>query len=291
MSGDGGASATVRLRGRLADLGPALRRIAETVLTDPRAASGMTIGDLARASDCSEATVVRLSHELGYGGYREFRMRLAEETAVAREREGDGAYAGDIDPDDELAAVVGKIAAADTRAVQETAEGLDLAALADVAGAIAAAGRIALFGAGASGLAAADLQSKLARIGLAATVHVDAHGGLPAAALLRAGDVAIGLSHSGRTADVIDALGIAREAGARAVAITSAPASPLAGSAWRVLLTAAHESAFRSGATASRIAQLTVVDCVLVAVAQQLPDLGRDALARTRAAVEHRRVG
>jgi len=282
---------TVRLRGRLGDLRPALRRIAEVVLADPSGAGAMTIGELAHAADCSEATVVRLTRELGYPGYRAFRLRLAEETAVARERSGRTAYEGDIDPADDLAAVVGKIATADARAVGDTARVLDLEVLATVADLVLAARRIAVFGVGASGLAATDLQQKLARLGLLCTVHVDSHDGLPTATLLGEGDVAIGLSHTGRTIDVVDALRIARERGSATVAITNSPASPVVEEAGAVLLTAAHESTFRSGATASRIAQLTVIDCVFVAVARQLPDLGHDALRRTRASVEDRRLG
>lgn len=285
----GGACVLTRLRGRRDDLQPALRRIAEVILADPSAASALPIGDLARAAACSEATVVRLARDLGYSGYRDFRFRLAEESAVARDR--GSAYEGDIDPDDDLAAVVGKIAAADTRAVQETADALDLEVLGCVADAIAGARRIASFGAGASGLAARDLHAKLSRVGLASSVHVDVHEALPAASLLREGDVAIALSHTGRTAEVLDVLHAAAEGGAETVVITDAPASPLARAAAHVLQTAAHESAFRSGATASRIAQLTVVDCVFVAVAQRLPDLGRAALARTREVMEGRRVG
>ncbi|UYG18032.1 MurR/RpiR family transcriptional regulator [Brachybacterium huguangmaarense] len=282
---------TVRLRGHLGDLQPALRRIAEVVLADPSGAGAMTIGDLARAAGCSEATVVRLTHELGYQGYRDFRFRLAEETAVARERSGRTVYEGDIDPADDLAAVVGKIATADARAVGNTARVLDLEVLGAVADHVLGARRIAVFGVGASGLAATDLQQKLARIGLLCTAHVDSHDALPTAALLGEGDVAIGLSHTGRTVDVVDALRIARERGSVTVAITNSPASPVIEEADAVLLTAAHESAFRSGATASRIAQLTVIDCVFVAVARQLPDLGREALRRTRASVEDRRLG
>lgn len=285
-----GPATTIRLRGRLDDLQPTLRRIAERVLQDPRAASGMTIGDLARAAKCSEATVVRLANEVGYSGYREFRLRLAEETAIANVRAEDTQYAGDIDADDDLETVVGKIATADTRAVQDTASALDLETLRAVSAAIGDARRIALIGVGASGLAAQDLHHKLARVGLASSAHTDVHDALPAAALLHPGDVAVGFSHSGRTADVVDALRVARDSGATTVAVTDAPASPIARLAAHTLLTAAHESAFRSGATASRIAQLTVVDCMFVAVAQRLPDLGRDALARTRTAIDDRRL-
>lgn len=279
----------LRLRGRLDDLQPTLRRIAEVVLADPAAASAMTIGDLAREASCSEGTVVRLAHELGYAGYRDFRFRLAEETAVARLREDTAGYDGEIEPGDSLAAVVGKIAQADARAVQDTASAIDLAALQRIARAVLGARHIAAFGVGASGLAAIDLQQKLSRIGLLCTAHVDVHEALPMATLLREGDVAIALSHTGRTADVIEAVHIAEEAGALPVALTSAPASPLARACREVLVTAAQESAYRSGATASRIAQLTAIDCLFIAVAQLMPDHGRTALARTRAAVEDRR--
>lgn len=290
MRAAGGGSVTVRLRGRLDDLQPKLKLIAEVVLADPPTASGMSIGALARAAGCSEATVVRLATDLGYGGYREFRRNLLEETAIARERTSTGAYQGDIDPDDDLATVVGKIAVADARAVQETAQALEIDVLAEVAQAISDAPRIAIFGAGASGIAGLDLQQKLTRIGLNCSAHRDVHDGLPAAALLGPGAVAVGISHTGQTADVIDAIRIAGEAGATTVAVTNAPSSVLARSVDHLLITAATESPFRSGATASRIAQLTVIDCVLVAVAKRLPDLGRQALATTRSAVENRRA-
>ncbi|GAB2539931.1 MurR/RpiR family transcriptional regulator [Brachybacterium huguangmaarense] len=287
----GGTSVLVHLRGVADDLSGALASLARTVLADPGRASTLTIGDLAREADCSEATVVRFTHELGCSGYRDFRLRLAEDTAIERSHHDGEVFAGDIDAEDDLATVVGKIAAADARAARATASSLDLAVLADLAAAIAGARRIAVFGAGASGLAAQDLGAKLGRIGLMCTAHVDAHAALPAAALLGKGDVAIALSHSGRTDDVVAALRVARAAGARTAAITNSPASPLVAQAEHLLTTAATESALRSGATASRIAQLTVVDCVFVAVARLLPDLGRDALRRTREAIADRRSG
>lgn len=280
----------VRLRGRYEDLGPALRRIADVVLADPDAAGRLPIGSLATAAGSSEATVVRLAHELGYAGYREFRQRLSEESAAAREREGASEHVGDIDPADDLTAVIGKIAAAEVRAVQDTAAAIDLDVLAHVASAIHAARRIALVGVGASGLAAADLQQKLARVGIMATLHTDRHDALPTATLLTGEDVVIGVSHTGRTADIVDALRLARAGGARTVAITNAPGSTLAREADHVLVTAAQESPLRSGATASRIAQLTLVDCVFLAVARELPDFGAAALDRTRASLQDRRL-
>lgn len=284
------APVSLRLRSRLPDLQPALRRIAEILLADSAGAAAMTIGQLARAAECSEATVVRFAHEVGFDGYRDLRFHLHEEAVALQQRAVQDGYAGDIDPQDDLGTVVGKIAAADSRAAQDTARGLDLSALAATAEAILTARRIVLLGVGASGLAAVDLQQKLSRIGLLATSHLEAHEALCTTALLEAEDVLVCISHTGRTDEVVAAMRLAAKGPATTVAVTAATASPLAVAADHVLLTAAIESTFRSGATASRIAQLTVVDCIFVAVAQQLPDLGRDALRRTREAVESRRL-
>lgn len=280
----------LRLRSLRGDLKPALARIADLILSDPAGVASMTIGDLAREADCSEASVVRFARQLGFRGYRDLRFRLHEEAVAAATAGEDHSNDGDIDPSDDIATMTGKIAAADSRAVHDTVRGLDLEALTRVADAVAPARRIVLFGVGASGLAATDEQQKLARLGLPAVVHTEAHNGLPAVALLDSDDVLIAFSHSGRTAELLDATRIAREAGVRVVAVTGAAGSPLAKTADDVLLTAAVESELRSGATASRIAQLTVVDCIFVAVATRVPDLGREALRRTRAAVDDRRV-
>jgi DNA-binding MurR/RpiR family transcriptional regulator len=70
------------------------------------------------------------------------------------------------------------------------------------------------------------------------------------------------------------------------VAITNFPRSAIARVADHVLTTAARETTFRSGATASRLAQLTVVDCVFVGVAQQTFESSQQALQATHDAVE-----
>ena len=57
-----------------------------------------------------------------------------------------------------------------------------------------------------------------------------------------------------------------------------------------VLLTAARETTFRSGTMTSRIAQLTVVDCLFVTLAQRDLPHTMEALERTFAAAQAKRV-
>jgi DNA-binding MurR/RpiR family transcriptional regulator len=57
-----------------------------------------------------------------------------------------------------------------------------------------------------------------------------------------------------------------------------------------VLTTAARETTFRSGAMASRIAQLAVIDCLFVGGAQRSYERTVDRLIRTHRAVQSRRA-
>ncbi|HTU71905.1 MAG TPA: SIS domain-containing protein [Trebonia sp.] len=137
---------------------------------------------------------------------------------------------------------------------------------------------------------AVDLQTKLQRIGRPAIAFPDSHMAMTSASLRGEGDIAIGLSHTGSTVDTIDALAEARSHGATTVAITNFPWSPITEVADFVLLTAARETTFRSGAMTSRIAQLTVVDCLFVMLAQRDLPATMDALERTFSAAQAKRV-
>jgi DNA-binding MurR/RpiR family transcriptional regulator len=138
---------------------------------------------------------------------------------------------------------------------------------------------------------AADLQQKMHRIGRVCFAWSDTHIMLTSAAVLGEGDVALAISHSGATTDTVEALRVAKEHGATTVAITNFPRSPITSVADHVLTTAARETTFRSGATASRIAQLTVIDCLFIGVAQRHLDEAMTALDATREAVNGHRLG
>lgn len=280
---------TVRIRGLLPDLQPAIRRVAEQILARPAEVAAMTISDLADACDTSETTVVRFCRELGVRGYPQLRLALASEMGGRSRTDVAFEVSGDIAPGDDLASVVEKISYADARSVEDTAKALSITELEAVVHALIAADRCDIYGVGASSIVAADLQQKLHRIGQVAFSFPDPHQALVSAALLDERGIAIAISHSGLTADTVDSLALARANGAVTVAITNAPRSPLAREADHVLTTAARETTFRSGATGSRLAQLTVVDCLFVGVAQQTYERSLDALQVTYDAVRDRR--
>jgi DNA-binding MurR/RpiR family transcriptional regulator len=282
------AGPLVRIRSLLPDLAPAEQRVATVVLANPALVARSSITELAEAATTSETTVIRFCKTIGLRGYPGLRIALAADAARAEARV-DRHLGSDITPSDDLAEVVGKVAFADARAVEETARHLDVEALRKVVAAVAAAGRVDIYGVGANAFVAADLQQKLHRIGRVSFAWSDTHIMLTSAAVLSPGDVAIGLSHTGATADTVEALRVARGHGATTVALTSFPRSPIRQVSDHLLTTVAPETTFRSGATASRIAQLTVIDCLFVGIAQLHLDSARKALKATYEAVgDHR---
>lgn len=279
----------VQIRGALPGLRPSERRVAEAMLADPASAAALSISALARQCDTSETTVMRLCRALGLERFPDLRLALARAASTEEARFGTVQVSGDISPTDSLADVVRKIGFSDARAIEDTTSTLDINALGRAATALNQARRIDIYGIGASGFVCLDLHQKLHRVGMFASAWPDPHAALTSAALLTDRDVAIGISHTGTTIDTVEPLRLASSRGATTIAITNFASSPITERANLVLTTAVRETTFRSGATASRIAQLAVVDCLFVAVAQQSYDRTMLALESTYAAVIDRR--
>lgn len=265
-----------------------MQRVAETVAADPAGCAALTVTALAERTGTSEATVVRTARLLGYPGYRDLRLALAG--LAAHQQSGRApALTTDIAVDDPLPDVVTKLAQAERQTLADTAAALDTGQLAAAVSAAASARRIDVYGVGASGLVAQDLVQKLLRIGLVAHAHSDPHLAVTNAVQLKAGDVAVAITHSGSTRDVIEPLRVAFERGATTVVITGRADGMITQYADHVLATAsARESELRPAAMASRTGQLLIVDCLFVGVAQRTYETAAPALAASYEALAHR---
>jgi DNA-binding MurR/RpiR family transcriptional regulator len=279
-----------RVRSQLPEFTGALQRVAELVLTDPASAARSTIVELAEHSGTSPATVTRFCRALGFDGYADLRLGIAGETGRAARIGGWTVDIGrEIQPTDPLDRVLGQIMAADTRAMHDTAALLDLREVGRAAEAIAAASRVDIYGASGSALVGAEMQFCLHRIGVPAWAWTDVHNGLASSALLRPGDVALGISHSGQTRETIEMIAEAGSKGATTVALTSFPRSPLADVADIVMLTATQATTFRPDALSARHPQLVVLDLLYIGVAQRTHERAHASFQVTaRAVAGHR---
>ncbi|MFJ2440549.1 MurR/RpiR family transcriptional regulator [Streptomyces sp. NPDC087658] len=286
------APAPGALAAKVRTLAPAMTRsvqlVAEAVVADPAGCAALTVTGLAELTGTSEATVVRAARLLGYPGYRDLRLALAG--LAAQQQSGQApTVTADIAVDDPLADVVAKLAHDERQTLADTAAALDTIQLDAVVTAAATARRIDIYGAGASSLVGMDLAQKFLRIGLIAHAHTDPHLAVTNAVQLRAGDLAIAITHSGATGDVLEPLRAAFDHGATTVAITGRPDGPIAQYADHVLTTsAARESELRPAAMSSRTSQLLVIDCLFIGVAQRTYETAAPALSASYEALAHR---
>src|SRR5918997_1772812 len=117
------SSPLVRIRSLLPGLARAEQRVAKVVLDNPSTVARRSITEVAEQAGTSETTVTRFCKAIGVGGYPELRISLAADAARTAVRVHHEA-GSDIGPDDPLTDVVAKVAFADARAVEETAEQL-----------------------------------------------------------------------------------------------------------------------------------------------------------------------
>ena len=279
------ANALLHIRGTYPALRPAEKRVAQVILSDPREAVHYSITQLAENAEVRDATVVKFCKRLGYKGYQEFKIMLAQDVAVKPQL-----IHGEVEPGNDVQTIKEKIFQANISALQETAQVLETEALERAVQALANAGEIHFYGVGASGIVALDAEQKFSRIGLRTSAFLDTHLQIARAVHLREGDVAVCLSFSGETVEIVEALRAAKQAGALTIAITSFSGSTLAREADVLLLTSTQQNLFRSGAIASRLTQLSTIDVLFIAVALVDHERAQEAVEKTRAILSQRRL-
>ncbi|MFD6923647.1 MurR/RpiR family transcriptional regulator [Streptomyces sp. NPDC059944] len=282
------AALAIKVRTLAPSMSRSVGQVAQALVGDPAGCAGLTVTTLARLVGTSEATVVRTARILGYSGYRELRVALAG-LAAYQESGRAPAVTSDIAVDDPIADVVAKLARDEQQTLAETAACMDIRQLGRAVAAASSARRVDVYGIGASCLVGQDLAQKLLRIGLIAHAHTDPHLAVTNAVQLRQGDVAIAITDSGSTEDVIEPLRTAFERGATTIAITGNPVGPVARYADHVLTTTTtRESELRPAAMSSRTGQLLVIDCLFVGIAQRTYERAAPALAASYEALAHR---
>jgi len=278
------AGCLIRINSAIESFKPSERAVADFVLNNPERVMHMSISEASQSIGVGESTIIRFCRGLGYKGYQDFKLRLAQDLVEPAHYIHEN-----VNFDDNAEDLTKKIFQTNLNAVENTMKALEPGMVEVAAKYLADARRINIYGVGFSSFTAHDAKLKLARLGLVVDAHGDAHLQAMSAASLQEGDVAIGISHSGSTKDVVDALMAARKAGAVTIAITNFSPSPLTKVADIVLLTAAPESPFGSEVLTSRIAQLCVVDVLSAVVAVTIGEGCLALIEKTSEAVKGKR--
>ena len=265
-------------------------KIAAVLIDDPKAPLTLSITELAERAGTSAASVTRFCRVIGYGGYSQLRVSIAEDVGRG---DGKAAWIADIGrsfgPDDSPDDIRNTLLNTHVLSLQMTAGLLDIPTAIRVANAVVKCRQLDVYGVGGSALTALETEARLYRIGINVHTWAEVHNGLTSAAILDDKCVAIGISNTGRTDETIQMLSVAKASGAYTVAIIGNPDSPLAKVADDVLIAASPDGYLQPADLSARHCQLFVVDLLYLLVAQSDFDRTTRLLAASGAAVAPRR--
>lgn len=274
----------VKLRSIHPSLRSAEARVAEWILTYPQEIMHMSITELAEKCGVAEATIVRLCKKLGYNGFQELKISLARDLVEPIKNIHE-----EVLPTDDVRTMTHKVFQSVADSLADTLKILDYNELERAIRAIASARKTDFYGVASSGFVALDAHHKMFKAGLLSAAYTDPHLQIVSARFLTDKDVAVGISHSGSTKDTIESLRTAKEAGATTICITSFMKSPITKVSDIKLVIAARETTFRSEATAARIAQLCLIDAIIVGVSLLRKEESLQAIEKIREVIAKKR--
>lgn len=279
-----------RIRSYHSQMPATIAKIAALLIDDPKAPLNLSITELAGRAGTSAASVTRFCRTIGYSGYAQLRVSIAEDVGRGS---GKAAWIGEIGrsfgPDDSPDEIRNALLNTHVLSLQTTAGLLDIPTAIRVAKAIVELRQLDVYGVGGSALTALETEARLYRIGINVHTWAEVHNGLTSAAILDDRCVAIGVSNTGRTDETIQMLSVAKATGAYTVAITANPDFPLARLADDVLIAASPDGYLQPADLSARHCQLFIVDLLYLLIAQSNFDRTTRLLAASGAAVAPRR--
>ena len=262
------------------DLTKSGRTVAEYLLQHAGEAQYLSISSLAKECCVAEATVFRFCRALGFEGYHEMRIALAQANAT-------GALVNQRvpEPDADTATLCEHASALLMTTINGTQNALSPEAVDRASELLRKARQVYCLGQGGSMLIANDICARFACISTKFRTAGDSHLQLVTASLMTPEDVVLFVSYSGATRDMLETLRTAKAAGAKIILLTHYEDSPGAKLADVVLLCGAQESPLDSGNIPIKVALLYVAEVLVLRYTMDDPQNVMDAQDRTSEAV------
>ena len=262
------------------DLTKSGHMVADYLVQHAAEAQYLSISSLARECKVAEATVFRFCRALGFEGYHEMRIALAQANAT-------GALVNQRapEPDADTATLCEHAGALFMTAINGTQNALSPEAVDRASELLRKARQVYCLGQGGSMLIANDICARFACISTKFRTAGDSHLQLVTASLMTPEDVVLFVSYSGATRDMLETLRTAKAAGAKIILLTHYEDSPGAKLADVVLLCGAQESPLDSGNIPIKVALLYVAEVLVLRYTMDDPQNVMDAQDRTSEAL------
>ncbi|MCQ8229833.1 MurR/RpiR family transcriptional regulator [Pantoea trifolii] len=241
----------LHLRQGLPGYSPTLQKLGDFILTDPQKVLYLTITELARETDTSEASVTRLCRHLGCKGYTEFKMALALDV---QHNQPAALTSGDS---------IDMLVEETVQALRDTGKFINREVLQLAVEALHQANTIQIYGVAASAITGEYLHYRLLRLGKSAQLFGDMHRAAMNASTLKEGDLVIAISASGSTKDVMHVVKVAKKQNARVLMLSNTLRSPMGSLADMLLVAARPEGPFNAGALSGKVGAMLLVEVLI----------------------------
>ncbi len=256
--------------------------VADYILQNSSEVIHMPINTFAENAGVVKSAIIRCCKSLGFDGYSDMKISLAME--VSRNKKLN--YTPYIEQSDDAGTILDKIFSANVKTLHDTAEKINRDILQKAVDLLDSANVIYIYAIGTSAGIAGEFQYRLMQIGKTAICVNDVPSMKVSTLNIKEGDVAIGISHTGRTVATIEALQLAKASGAKTLCITSYPGSEITQKADYSMEIYSDEIDYPMEAISSRIAHLSVIDTLTIALSAQNYDNAQERAKKTRSLVE-----
>lgn len=272
---------SIPLLEHLANSRASLRRseakVADLVADNPRLVVESTMAGVAATAQVSEPTVMRFSTSLGFDGFQQFKMALAEALAL-----GLPATLSTIEPGDDAGEISTKVFDHTISSLDRARRYLDFQQIERAVQSILRCTSLILVGHGASGVIAMDAAQKSPLFGVPCVAPEDPHQQFMAAAMSGPDTQLIAISNTGETRSVIEIAQLAKARGCAVIAVTGEDGTTLGQLADIPIVVKTFENTDIYTPSVSRLAGLVVVDILATAVAIQRGPAHADDLIRMK---------
>ncbi|MCD8010427.1 MAG: MurR/RpiR family transcriptional regulator [Lachnospiraceae bacterium] len=262
------------------------KKVADYILSHQSDIAHQTAAEIAANSGVAAGSVVRFSKVIGYSGFSEMRLAFAKYQPVP----GDKTIYATIGKDDPLPVLTEKVFQQSIDTLQSTLSMLSDASMERAVDILASAKRIVFFGIGSSSPLAQDSAYRFSRAGFPAEAIADPHIARITASMLSSDSAVVGISHTGRSAETVSAMTLAKKSGAKTISVTSFLKSPLTALCDVNLVIASSETAVLNEAISSRIAQIVVLDSLYVGLAMRKPEETAEKILNMNRILEEMRI-
>ena len=259
------------------------KRAAKYVLASPKEVVKLPLQQMAKRCECGEATIVRLCKTVGVSGYTEFKQMLSRQLRNPPER-GERLEIGSGHNMGEIVEGVFKLNILNLRKTLEVAA---IEEYEKACNAIVGANKLVFFAIGDAMFPCSYASLRFRRMGFDCYADSDADVQIVNACNVKKGDVAIAVSHSGKTKQVIDAMRIAKENGATTICFTKAGKPELTKYSDIVLYNVTTDTSVDKEVIARRVAEQAMLDAIYMGVLQKMKT---NSFERFREVSEHLKV-